>query len=235
MATSYSPKIITDGLVLCLDAADRKSYSGSGTTWTDRSGNGNHGTLTNGPTFDSSNGGSIDFDGVDDNVNLGNDSSFDLTSEFSLEVFFFGGSGIDSYGGLLNKAGDGNFGNWGIFGDGGNDYIRFGYVSTNGGQIEINASSYSDISTGAWVHYLGVFTGTSLYLYRNGDLVSSGGVTSSHQTPQTNSYNAAIGRRLANNGYEVDFKVSMARVYNKALTAEEVLQNYNATKGRFGL
>ena len=233
MATSYSPKIITDGLILCLDAADKKSYSGSGTTWTDRSGNGNNGTLTNGPTFDSGNGGSIDFDGIDDHVNLGNDSSFDLTSEFSLEIFFFGGSGRDGYGGLLNKAGDGNFGNWGIYGDAVNDYIRFGYRSTNGGQIEINASSYSDISTEAWVHYLGVFLGTSLYLYRNGALVSSAGVTSSHQTPETNSYNAAIGRRLANSGYEVDFKVSVARVYNKALSVDEVLQNYNATKSRF--
>ena len=53
MATSYSPKIITDGLVLCLDAGDGKSYSGSGTAWTDRSGNDNHGTLVNGPTFNS--------------------------------------------------------------------------------------------------------------------------------------------------------------------------------------
>tara|TARA_R110000787_G_C13227149_1_gene426825 strand:- start:4 stop:711 length:708 start_codon:yes stop_codon:yes gene_type:complete len=235
MALSHSPLIVTDGLVLCLDAANKKSYSGSGTTWTDRSGNGNNGTLVNGPTFDSGNGGSIDFDGVDDNVNLGNDSSFDLTSEFSLEIFFFGGSGIDSYGGLLNKAGDGNFGNWGIYGDGSNDYIRFGYRSTNGSQVEINASSYSDISTEAWVHYLGVFSGTSLYLYRNGALVSSSGVSASHQTPQTNSYDAAIGRRLANSGYEVDFKVSIAKIYDRALTSAEVLQNYNAIKSRFGL
>jgi hypothetical protein len=51
MALSHSPKIVTDGLVLCLDAGDGKSYSGSGTTWTDRSGNGNNGTLTNDPTF----------------------------------------------------------------------------------------------------------------------------------------------------------------------------------------
>ena len=233
MSANANPDIVTDNLVLCLDAGDRKSYPGTGTTWTDRSGNGYNGTLVNGPTFDSGNGGSIDFDGVDDNVNLGNDSSFDLTSEFSLEIFFFGGSGIDSYGGLLNKAGDGNFGNWGIYGDGSNDYIRFGYRSTNGSQVEINASSYSDISTEAWVHYLGVFSGTSLYLYRNGALVSSSGVSASHQTPQTNSYDAAIGRRLANSGYEVDFKVSIAKVYNKALTSDEVLQNFNATKSRF--
>ena len=66
MALSHSPKIVTDGLVLCLDAGDGKSYGGSGTTWTDRSVNSNNGTLTNGPTFDSSNGGSIVFDGSND-------------------------------------------------------------------------------------------------------------------------------------------------------------------------
>ena len=66
MALSHSPKIVTDGLVLCLDAGDRKSYSGSGTTWSDRSGNGYNATLNNGPTFNSANGGSIDFDGSND-------------------------------------------------------------------------------------------------------------------------------------------------------------------------
>ena len=59
MALSHSPKIVTDGLVLCLDAGDGKSYGGSGTTWTDRSGEGNNGTLTNDSTFDSDIGGNI--------------------------------------------------------------------------------------------------------------------------------------------------------------------------------
>ena len=69
MAIFYNPRTITDGLVLCLDAANRKSYPGSGTTWTDLSGRGNTGTLTNGPTYSSANGGSIVFDGTDDIVN----------------------------------------------------------------------------------------------------------------------------------------------------------------------
>ncbi len=79
------PNIITNGLILELDAANRKSYPGSGTTWTDLSGNGNTGTLTNGPTFSSANGGSIVFDGVDDYVNCGNASSlnFERTNSFS--------------------------------------------------------------------------------------------------------------------------------------------------------
>jgi hypothetical protein len=64
--------IVTDGLVLYLDAANISSYSGSGTTWTDLSRSGNNGTLVNNPTFDSANKGSIVFDGVDDFINCGN-------------------------------------------------------------------------------------------------------------------------------------------------------------------
>ena len=76
MAISYNPRTITDGLVLCLDAANSKSYPGSGTTWTDLSGNGNNGTLVNGPTYSSSNGGSLVFDGTNDYIT----SSFATTS-----------------------------------------------------------------------------------------------------------------------------------------------------------
>jgi len=70
MAFSYSPKIATDGLVLCLDAANNRSYPGSGTAWTDLSRGGNNGALTNGPTFNSANGGSIVFDGTNDYVQV---------------------------------------------------------------------------------------------------------------------------------------------------------------------
>src|SRR6056300_1140553 len=87
MATSYSPKIITDGLVLCLDAGDKKSYSGSGTTWTDRSSQ-NNGTLYNGPTFDSSKGGLLSFDGVNDYLQVDVDTTA-LNGDPSLSVDMF--------------------------------------------------------------------------------------------------------------------------------------------------
>jgi len=86
------PKIVTSGLVLALDAGNTKSYPGSGTVWTDLSGNGNTGTLTNGPTFNSSNGGSIVFDGVDDFVNIPyntywNTNVFGTATNFTLECW----------------------------------------------------------------------------------------------------------------------------------------------------
>ena len=70
MGLAHSPKIVTNGLVLCLDAGNTKSYPGSGTAWTDLSGRGNNGTLTNGPTYSSTNGGSVVFDAVDDYVTV---------------------------------------------------------------------------------------------------------------------------------------------------------------------
>jgi hypothetical protein len=90
MAVQYaSGKIVTSGLVLALDAADKNSYPGSGTTWTDLSGNGNNGTLVNGPTFSSANGGSIVFDGVDDYVTCGTNSSTLVSSMTISSTFLF--------------------------------------------------------------------------------------------------------------------------------------------------
>jgi hypothetical protein len=81
MSGKTGPDIIESGLVLCLDAANKNSYRGSGTTWTDLSGNGNNGTLTNGPTFSAGNQGSIVFDGVDDYVEVSNASSLNASTQ----------------------------------------------------------------------------------------------------------------------------------------------------------
>ena len=80
MSANANPDIVTDNLVLCLDAGDRKSYPGTGTTWTDRSGNAN-GTLINGPTFNSANSGSIVFDGSNDSVTHVYNSNFDMDTK----------------------------------------------------------------------------------------------------------------------------------------------------------
>jgi hypothetical protein len=86
MASSIAPNIVTDGLVMYLDAANTKSYPGSGTTWNDLSGNSNNGTLINGPTFNPN--GGIDFDGTDDYINFGNPTELNFTGNMSHEVWF---------------------------------------------------------------------------------------------------------------------------------------------------
>ena len=113
MAISYNPRIVTDGLVLALDAGNPKSYPGSGTTWTDLSGNGNNGTLTNGPTYSSANGGSIVFDGVDDYAEITDSSNnFDLGGiDATLEFWIYipSTSGADV---IIGKGG--NTTNWNL-------------------------------------------------------------------------------------------------------------------------
>ena len=84
MAISRGPKIVTNGLVLALDAADKNSYVGSGTTWKDLSGNSFNGTLTNGPTFSNTNGGAIVFDGTNDYVNVLDNSTLDISGDKTL-------------------------------------------------------------------------------------------------------------------------------------------------------
>jgi hypothetical protein len=88
MSYNNGPKIVSDGLVLCLDAGNNKSYPSSGTSWSDLSGNNNNGTLTNGPTFTGSFGGGVVFDGVDDTVN-GTINGSIFTNNFSQTVNAF--------------------------------------------------------------------------------------------------------------------------------------------------
>ena len=83
MGVTYNNRIVTDGLVLCLDAASKRSYPGTGTTWTDLVGS-NNGTLVNGPTFDAGNGGSVVFDGSDDRVDCTSPSEIDSISEITM-------------------------------------------------------------------------------------------------------------------------------------------------------
>jgi hypothetical protein len=230
MSASAGPDIITDGLVLCLDAGNRDSYPGSGTVWRDLAGRGLNGTLTNGPTFNSNNGGSVVFDGVNDYVNLGD---LDLSSSFTLSLWFKGSTTQpDTFCGLFNKSNSSNFGNWGLYGDANSSYVRFGFYNTSSSQREVSNSSFNDIKANIWVNYVGTYDFSNLRLYRNGIQIASAAESS---TPENNNNTASIGYRVAGNDFAYSGLVSIASIYNRALTPQEVLQNYNATKGRFGL
>ena len=97
----FSPRIVTSGLVLALDAADRNSYPRTGTTWTDLSGNGYNGTLTNSPTFSNSNGGSIIFDGTNDYTSTSLDLSLNNTNSVSISMWIKTGNLSQSKGFLV--------------------------------------------------------------------------------------------------------------------------------------
>jgi len=220
MGISRGPKIVSSGLVLCLDAANKLSYPGTGTTWTDLSGNGNNGTLTNGPTFSAGNMGSIVYDGADDSVtcNLVTSDANNVTLEAWFKITTLPGSLI-LYNGNSATSGYG-FGH-GVCGATSTTlYVFFG-------GINCNVVSYAGMTTNVW--YQAVYTrtispSTLNVLYVNGISRSTNTISG----PVTPAGSTDVGTA----GYQGN--IAIARIYNRSLSATEVLQNYNATKGRFG-
>jgi hypothetical protein len=223
MATSYSPKIITDGLVLALDAANTKSYPGSGTTWRDLSGNGNNGTLTNGPTYNSTNGGSIVFDGLNDYVDIGVKGTLN-PSTITVSAWMKPESSLSSKYIIRNRT----YG-WGILITDSMKLATFVYTNSS-----VSSAYTSDITLSS-LYYNTVFTfsNSNLNVYLNGTLLNSV-TTPSNSIYYVENY-VAVGRDAnADVSYFLG-NISQVSVYNRALTAAEILQNYNATKGRYGL
>jgi len=233
MALSHSPRIVTDGLVLCLDAANTKSYGGSGTTWTDVSGSGNNGTLYNGPTHTSGAGGYFTFDGSNDYSQL-SDTLAPSTGSFSC-FFWYQITGTGGRGGLFERTpaspyngwslGQGGTSNWACRVSDGTNYrnYQFSYPSTN-----------------TWYYDGFTWNGSgTLNPYRNGSIDTGGTATSSGTVGNIDNSGdrhamAIASRRDASPGY-LPCRVSYTHVYNKALSAAEVAQNFNALRGRYGI
>ena len=227
MAFSHSPKVVTDGLVLCLDAADKVSYPGSGTAWSDLSGNGNDGTLTNGPTFDSGNGGSIVFDGSNDYINVDGHSSINFGSgEFTYEVWYK--TDASSERGLICKYGSGDI--W--FATNGSA-LRCGIRDSSNNELNFYPGlSGVTCNDDEWHHSAMARSGQYVYVYIDGQYSSTGDNSSVGSTDSGG--NTYIGA-LTPGAWEFDGEIAIARIYNRCLSAAEVLQNYNAQRSRFGV
>lgn len=218
MAFIHSPKIVTSGLVLCLDAANKLSYPSTGTSWYDLSGNNNNGTLTNGPTFNGGNGGCIVFDGVDDYVN---NSQLTITGNQSFSwgawirptatgtPVFFGN----------NSTGLGMVSYW----DSANNKVRVGTWGFD------RLTSGTTILPSTWGYTFWTWNGTTLTSYTNG---IADGTATGFSFNISNIY-TTIGNAV--NSQYFNGRISQTFIYNRALSASEVLQNYNANKTRFGL
>jgi hypothetical protein len=225
MGVSGGPDIVTDGLVLALDAGSKKSYPGSGTTWTDLSSQGNNVTLTNGPSFSSNNGGVLVFDGVDDYADIPFDSSLNnnyTTLSVWVKSTFVVGPNSRHY--ILDGVSHRTM----IFVDEPHE-INFVIITSAGAKYAIYDNEIASQDT--WINIVGTYDGSNLKLYINGDLKitesHSGNINGASETGRIMDYRA--------NGYEVEGQAGTFMIYNRALTAEEVLQNYNSTKSRFGL
>lgn len=221
MGTNVRQGIVTNGLVLHLDAANRKSYTSGSTTWTDLSSNANTGTLTNGPTFNSDNQGSIVFDGSNDYIALSKVTSFGSATPHTYSAWIR----VTNFGGPYR---------WII--DNGSSNQGSSLVLTNtkltyffGGGTSL-VSSNSDLVANTWYNVTVVYSSLASSFYINGTFDS---------TKAAGSFNAAtisgsVGIWLTANS-PFSGRIAIAKIYNRALSPQEVAQNYNALKTRFGL
>jgi hypothetical protein len=212
-------------LVLWLDAGISPSYAGSGTTWTDLSGNRINGTLTNGPTFNSSNGGSILFDGINDYVNAGNLGTFYTQGTIS---YWMNSSVVENYRNTFSTNYLGN-----------NNGIRFEQSTGTFVVVVGNApGSYggfiyqsSNFISNTWYHIVLTWNTTSNNVI--GYLNNVQKFSSTHTIWPTSLPSISIGSGFDNSRYFTG-KIACLSIYNKSLSAEEVSQIFNGQKTRFG-
>jgi hypothetical protein len=243
MALSFSPpKIVTSGLIFYLDAPNKKSYSGSGSTWTDLITDVNI-DLINGPTFTTNNLGTFILDGVDDylangvypNPSKGNDIfNFEGTEPFSISFWVKIFSVAGTQRNIISTSRTGTSAGWRVVVR--NQRIYFYVIGADS-----FAATYSDvfINYSEWINvattYDGSELGTGMNTYHNGVNVNntifqnvvSGSTFDVSQPLVIGAFNNPVGSA------PLDAELSNIKVYNKELTQSEVLQNYNALKYRF--
>ena len=230
MAFNFSPKIVTNGLVLYLDAANTRSYSGSGTAWNDLTVNGNNGVLTNGPTFNSSNGGSIVFDGSNDFVLCPNQTYLANITQFTMSAWMKRNlsNSIVIIGQIQSITNDIAFE---LFNDG-RAYFEVGNGSNSYGYVSNNSTNWQQLTM---VFDGGATTNENrLKGYINGVLVTLTFIGTIPATTGTINTNLNIGAYIPSSYYS-NGNISQVSIYNRALTAQEVLQNFNATKNRYNI
>jgi hypothetical protein len=236
MAISYNTSVVRDGLVLYLDAANPKSYPGTGTTWFDIK-NTNNATLTNGVSFDSSNNGYFSFDGIDDFVNTsylmisGNNSQ----NPISLDFFINPNSIQEPSSRLPLIIGSGYYSGFGLQYDG-SGYRNWIRLTTGIFSHPIN------LTRDIFNHVVLIWGGESdsrIYTYLNGVLVQDSGATYGPFNQNHNPFPFRIGFPYTTGGAAASgyFKggIGSIKIYNRALTATEVMQNFEATRGRYGI
>lgn len=229
MAFIHSPKIVTDGLVLALDAANPRSYVSGSTNWYNLANTSISGSLTNGPTYSSNNLGSIVFDGANDYVQITGiqTPSFSISAWINLAA-------INRFHGIMGRAAS----IWS------NTSYAFRVVNDNRLNILLSNSGdtaiFTEIQTSplfainTWYHVAVTFAKPNIALYVNGSSQMTG--TFNYDLYNSTS-DSIIGGYAYSNGlsYLLTGQLPSLQFYNRALSAAEIQQNYNATKGRYGL
>jgi hypothetical protein len=219
---SYTNPIIvpTSGLTLYVDAGQSLSYSGSGNQWYDLSGNNNTGTLQNSPTYSSSNGGVLTFNGSNQYISFSSPINIPIgNSNYTISVWFNAAS-----------LGANGFVGWGNYGSG-NQVNAFRLGGSNilnywwGNDLAAAAS----ITTNTWYNAVARFDGTNRQIWVNNVMVSQDTPGSGHNVPNAN--NLRIGS--TNNGEYFNGKISNVEIYDRAISDSEIAQIYNNLSSRF--
>jgi len=234
MGVAGGPDLIQDGLVLSLDASDRNSYVSGSTTWFDLAGT-NNGTLTNGPTFNTGSLGNIILDGTDDYIQTNLNLNF-TSSDFTLNSWVYPEFDSATYGRpIITKNGNGGCSTYDFALEYGRQTNKFQFIMDGG---TANPGLYTTtFPKNAWYNVVATrqFLGGTNYkcsIYVNGNLNSTvtGNFTGGYGTSTT------IGKFI--DCAPVDTwlgKIAAVDIYNRALSADEIQQNYNAQKSKFGL
>jgi hypothetical protein len=241
MATQFAfEKIVTDGLVLAADPADTNSYPGSGVSWRDMSGNNNTGTLTNGPIFDSGSIKSIFLNGAGNVINFGAGSSLNISNSISFDIWFKLGNNYgvvgSNYGGIIAKrdAGAGTT-TFGVNQNGTGNTFQV-YFNTGGVFKVLSVSTSQYFSSNTWTHLAATYeqsgANTIITMYKNGSFAASSSLTGN--VPSSPSINLTVGTSYGTSE-PTNMNCGPVKVYNRVLSASEIIQNYNAQKSRFNL
>jgi hypothetical protein len=235
MAFNFSPKVVTDGLVFVLDAANSKSYISGSTVYTDLSKNNYTGSLVNGPTFSNSNGGAILFDGIDDVANTQTLNEQFLSTGLTLSIVLnynqiTTNDNVISWGVGAFNAGTSN--TWELRIRGGGN-VEFANGRIIGAEVAPRRLTYSQSPALngriAVIDITYVIDGTAS-IYENSIKKGTQDYAGSGTSNLTRSIQIGKGTDTYFPG-----TIYSVKIYNRALSAVEILQNYNAIKGRFGL
>jgi len=225
--------IVTDGLVLNLDAANPASYSGAGTTWYDLSGNGNNGTLVNNPTYTSGPGGYFTYDGVDDYTSILKNQNLGTTQNYTLFLFvnfLTNTTLIGGYGSSIVDSGSGT-----------PSPMRFLFMDDRTIKLQHSAEfaspngvrSITKLDLNTWYCIAASNNINNGTIYINGVINNSASLNNYWDV-----FNPTIAWKPAGNPssvYASNCNVGNLFIYNRALSSAEITQNFNALRGRYGV
>jgi hypothetical protein len=224
------PSIITDGLVLFLDASNPSSYPGSGTNWLDLSSSSINGTITNGPVFNSGNEGYFSFDGVNDGVSLPGSSALSL-NRMTISCWNFS-SNYNQNGFMFEKTTNGSVNTqYSLFFNSGSVmYYRTQGLST----VDLALTTTGNVNNNQWNNIVATFDGTNKRIYTNGILRTTSSALTGTVTQNTTGQ-SFIGIYGNFAGYPFNGRISITQIYNRALSQDEINYNFTALRGRYGI